>query len=342
MLKKTIRRLGALAMVLAMAVSVFAVNASAANSPEQVTITKTLTKAAKAPVPATSFEFTITPGTVADGTTVDGVPVVAGPAAITDITYANPTVNTDGTQVTYVATVTLPTDYTAPGIYNYTVKETKGSYDGMMYDENVHSMNVYVNKNNEVYGVTVDGIAYGKGDSKKDLTFNNTYTTYKLTVDKVVAGLMGVQSDEFEFTVRITGAENEKYTVVKADGQSETIETAEVALEDGSKIYVATTTVTLTGGKKFEVYGLSKSDKFEIVEDDYASVGYKTTNTKVQNSLSTGTVTMGESDQEVTYTNTKEPTSPTGVIMTIAPYALMVVLAGAFAVVFLTRRNRAE
>ena len=31
-----------------------------------------------------------------------------------------------------------------------------------------------------------------------------------------------------------------------------------------------------------------------------------------------------------------------GVIMTIAPYALMVVLAGAFAVVFLTRRNRAE
>lgn len=34
MLKKTIRRLGALAMVLAMAVSVFAVNASAAVSAE--------------------------------------------------------------------------------------------------------------------------------------------------------------------------------------------------------------------------------------------------------------------------------------------------------------------
>ena len=341
MLKKTIRRLGALAMVLAMAVSVFAVNASAANSPEQVTITKTLTKAAKAPVPATSFEFTITPGTVADGTTVDGVPVVAGPAAITDITYANPTVNTDGTQVTYVATVTLPT-YTAPGIYNYEVKEVEGSYDGMSYDKNTHSMNVYVNNKNEVYGVTVDGIAYGKGDSKKDLTFKNTYTTYKLTVGKVVAGLMGVQGDEFDFTVRITGAKDEEYTIVKVGGQSETIKTAEVALENGSKIYVATTTVTLTGGQNFEVYGLSKSDKFEIVEADYSSDGYKTTNTKVADSLTTGTVTMGETNQEVTYTNTKQPTSPTGVIMNIAPYALMVVVAGAFAVVFLTRRNRAE
>ena len=43
-----------------------------------------------------------------------------------------------------------------------------------------------------------------------------------------------------------------------------------------------------------------------------------------------------------TVTNTKNASTPGGVIMTIAPYALMVVLAGAFAVVFLSRRNRAE
>lgn len=62
MLKKTIRRLGALAMVLAMAVSVFAVNASAANNPETVTINKVLTKSAGAPVPNTSFSFKIEAG----------------------------------------------------------------------------------------------------------------------------------------------------------------------------------------------------------------------------------------------------------------------------------------
>ena len=47
-------------------------------------------------------------------------------------------------------------------------------------------------------------------------------------------------------------------------------------------------------------------------------------------------------DKTQTVTNDKAITTPGGVIMTIAPYALMVVLAGAFAVVFLTRRNRAE
>ena len=47
-------------------------------------------------------------------------------------------------------------------------------------------------------------------------------------------------------------------------------------------------------------------------------------------------------DKTQTVTNNKAIATPTGVIMTIAPYALMVVLAGAFAVVFLTRRNRAE
>lgn len=51
---------------------------------------------------------------------------------------------------------------------------------------------------------------------------------------------------------------------------------------------------------------------------------------------------MGKKDNSVEFTNTKDASTPTGVIMTIAPYALMVVLAGAFAVVFLTRRNRAE
>ena len=45
MLKKTIRRLGALAMVLAMAVSVFAVNASAANTAnDEKTVEKAFTK----------------------------------------------------------------------------------------------------------------------------------------------------------------------------------------------------------------------------------------------------------------------------------------------------------
>lgn len=54
------------------------------------------------------------------------------------------------------------------------------------------------------------------------------------------------------------------------------------------------------------------------------------------------TIDKTSAAKTVAYTNERNASTPGGVIMTIAPYALMVVLAGAFAVVFLTRRNRAE
>lgn len=70
MLKKTIRRLGALAMVLAMAVSVFAVNASAVetvNEKQDVTITKNISADDNVRVPGATYTFTIAAGT-ADST----------------------------------------------------------------------------------------------------------------------------------------------------------------------------------------------------------------------------------------------------------------------------------
>lgn len=71
MLKKTIRRLGALAMVLAMAVSVFAVNASAADTDTgsdtgtgttqtDAVVTKVVTKGQYTYAPDAEFEFTVT------------------------------------------------------------------------------------------------------------------------------------------------------------------------------------------------------------------------------------------------------------------------------------------
>lgn len=87
------------------------------------------------------------------------------------------------------------------------------------------------------------------------------------------------------------------------------------------------------------IYGLSANDEYQVTEDDANTDGYTTTYESC-NEDEAGA--MGTDDVTATVTNTRETTPPTGVIMTIAPYALMVVLAGAFAVVFLTRRNRAE
>lgn len=85
MLKKTIRRLGALAMVLAMAVSVFAVNASAAEATRydaitEATFNKTVsnTQANYGYNPVTTFTFSVAPATATEGEEYAGAPVYSG------------------------------------------------------------------------------------------------------------------------------------------------------------------------------------------------------------------------------------------------------------------------
>ena len=77
MLKKTIRRLGALAMVLAMAVSVFAVNASAADkevvAKKDVTISKTVSASNKVLTKAETYNFTISAGDAVTATAAYGI-----------------------------------------------------------------------------------------------------------------------------------------------------------------------------------------------------------------------------------------------------------------------------
>lgn len=128
--KKSIRRLGAVVMALAMAMSVMAINAFAANNPETVTITKTLTKSADAPVPNTTFTFAIAAGDEGvyeqDGQT--DISITPG-EAMNNVTTGEGVESPDGTTVTYTATITLPA-YTAAGIYSYKVSEVAGDYKG--------------------------------------------------------------------------------------------------------------------------------------------------------------------------------------------------------------------
>ena len=352
MLKKTIRRLGALAMVLAMAVSVFAVNASA-TAITAVPVTKNLTKEANTYAPNTAFSFKVEAGKA--GTYVDekgkSFPVTAGAAG--DWTLDDITVAGDATATTATGSKNLTLKqgaYTAPGIYSYKVSEVKGDYDGMSYSDVVKNVYVFVNNDLEVYAVNVVDIVDGVGKTgtgKNDFTFNNTLATKPLTLKKVITGNQSVNTAfEFKITItadskaQLTGSKEQYYAVITADGK-ETVQT----LTDGEEA-----TISLKNNETVKIYGLSASDTYTIVETKANADGYTTTvsgdsfdvdaeGNEVNGQVS-GKVTTDNAI--ITYTNTKDATSPTGVIMNIAPYALMVVLAGAFAVVFLTRRNRAE
>ena len=99
-------------------------------------------------------------------------------------------------------------------------------------------------------------------------------------------------------------------------------------------------TFELGNGEFAVVYGLSAGDKYTVSEEDCSGEGYVT---KINDNKVTGgnyTITGSLSaDATIRYENIRNASTPTGVILNIAPYIAMVALAGVLAFVFLRRRH---
>ena len=159
-----------------------------------------------------------------------------------------------------------------------------------------------------------DSGTISKGETKT-ARFTNTYTPSNriITLKKVVTGNMGDKDRSFTFSAT-------KATL------------GETSLKDSG-----TTTITAKVG-----------ERVTITEKDYTSDGYTTTaegvtgGTYNENTHSyTFTVTKDMSTSTViTFTNTKTINPPNGIITTIAPYAIMVVLAAGAGVYFVYSRRR--
>ena len=239
-----------------------------------------------------------------------------------DITYTYPTGATEAektkTDQVKLGTVTKNNDgtytytYTNDKVWSmsakYSVKESKYNVDN--YDCAVTPVNATQTGSIPKYG-------------EATATFTNAYTPSNrtITLKKVVAGNMGDTKKTFHFTATnatITGDDN---------------------LANGK-----TTTITAKVGQAIT-----------ITEDDYTSAGYTTTasadgtgvndNTKgtydADNHSYTITVTKEmNADTIITFTNDKTIQPPNGITTTIAPYAIMVVLAAGAGVYFVYSRRR--
>lgn len=338
---KMLQRLAAVllagTMMAAMGTTVFA-----ENEPKNVTITKEITKDGNDYAPAATFEFSITPGTAVDAVIDDQGKVTqeaiyAGPAGGAYFAEGAGTIKSApaasdiGETTITVGTTTISIDnskFTAPGIYRYNVTENAGTYEGVTYSTETKYFDVFVNTSNEVYAYT---FTHATGENgKDDGVFTNDYGTteskiYDVTITKKVAGNQGDKSKDFSFTINASGAEGEWFYVTFSDGR------AAETLVTGSD----SKTITLKDGQSATIHGLSTSDTYSVDETDYTSDGYKTT---VEGNKS-GSITA---DTTVTFTNTKDVTTPTGIVMNIAPYVLMVAVAAVLAVVFLRKRNSFE
>lgn len=314
-------------MMMAMGTTVFAEG----NEPENVTITKEITKDANDYAPATTFRFQITSGSPVEASKGQDA-IYAGPAGgayfgegAGEITSAPGASDIDRTTTT-VGTTTISIDaskFTAPGIYRYNVSEAAGTYEGITYSTETKYFDVYVNSSKKVYAYTfTDATAM---DGKDDGVFTNDYTDiHDVTITKQVTGNQGDKSKAFNFTINASGADGEKFYVTYGDG-----ETVTLGADGDAKI------ITLKDGQSATIHGLSVTDTYSVEEADYTSDGYTTT----VDGAKSGTI--GE-DRTVTFTNEKNASTPTGIMMNVAPYVLMVAVAAVLAVVFLRRKNNFE
>ena len=329
-------------------------------------ITKYLEIPAYIMTPDVTFDFTIDGATNVGEQNINGIPVQAG--ATGDIIQTvgadfNPGTTVPTADRTEDAQATFKVDiskYSAPGIYKYSVAEDDTNpYDGVTYSSEAKDLYVYIQNKVDDDGNYIDTDEDGIPDrevayvmlvdagenpgsaANKDDSFTNKYgkddsgedTVYNLTLTKKITGNVANLSDEFDFTVTIN-ADNDNDKFVLKRGETYTV------IGNGQ-----TEIKSLGNDESITIIGLSKEDTYMIVEDYGDKAGYTTTAT-VNGSkyeLNGGLVVEGKDDISgdisVVYTNDKTASTPTGVMMTVAPYIVMVVAAAGVAFLFLRRRH---
>lgn len=307
-------------------------------APTNVTITKEITKGVNDYAPNTTFEFSITPGTEVSAEN-GSEKVYAGPAGgatISGTIVSEPKdsdINHETIQVGSTNIVIHNDKFTAPGIYRYVVTEIAGTYEGIDYTSELKYFDVYVNSDKQVYSYAF--VSANDPKVKDDGVFTNDYgktndSLHDLTISKKVEGNQGDTAKDFTFTIGVTGQNgvSEQYYVTFSDNR------AAITLTSGQ-----TMDIVLKNDQSATIYGLSENDTYTVTETDYSSDGYSTTVDGAE-----GREKSGEISEETTisFVNTKTATTPTGLVMDIAPYLLMVVAAAVLAVVFLRKRRIAE
>lgn len=313
---------------------------------DDVTFTKTLdmSEAQGASVPDVQFAYTITSGNSVRATeTTPEILAGIGEPKIANVAFSYADAVDSNNKVVKIATVDFnDVKWTAPGIYRYTITEQNSKNADVINDSAAtRTLDVYV-VNDDEGGYKIASQAMIKGtaaptgkdyatESKSD-GFTNSYKTYELSLKKVVDGTMGDMGRTYNFTINFEGPANASF---KMGEETITLNNAGIG----------STNIGLTNGSMKTINGIPSTVKYTVVENINKNDGYTVSYT-VDGTDATGATyatsadkTMGKADNAVVCTNLKNAVTPTGIAMTVAPYILMVAVAGIFAVLFLRRRH---
>ena len=224
-----------------------------------------------------------------------------------------------------------------------------------------------LHKNNDTVAKnTTSGSADVTNDQEpvddKSASYVNEYDTKDLGFSKKVTGNQGSKDKYFKYTVTITGlTASDTFTVDLANAE------AAPTKNDATTYATMSNPASVTGeqltagvdfyiqnGQSIKILGLPTTAQYTVVEDkedytqtannDLVAVAAQGTegqdgyvDAKTYNDASTGTM---NTDKYVGYTNEKQGVIPTGVLLTVAPFAIGLLLFGALAIFFIARKKK--
>lgn len=370
-MKKNLTTIMVMLLAFALLISTTAITASAEITYEPIggstSLVKNLVVDDDANIPGITFNYTIRRGTPQDATattieilesplgggsigtavfsnadtanTIEGLPTDANPS--------NPTAGKKYVQK-YVS-ITFPVGtFTKPGVYRFVINETNNNLPGVTYDSNpTRYLDVFVvADDNNVLSVdsyilrdTATDIGtngeYVENPTVKSSGYTNSLTQYNFDFSKTISGNQGDKNKRFNFTLTITGANPGTYPIIAND-----VEGNPTSITVGAN-GTATGEYSLTDGSTVKVIGLNAGAVCTVTEDpdDYTAT-HSLDGGEVVSGESSGAVTLENSDHSVAFTNTRNGIIPTGVIMTIAPFAIGICVFGAIILFIICRRKR--
>ena len=293
------------------------------------------------------------------GDTITGTDAVVGTDQVKDLgvgqKYVKKTATLDFSGITFPE----------PGVYRYVVTEA-GTNQGITNDADLtRTLDVYVIDNAgalEIAGYVlhasdsdlVMGDNAGTEDigeaEKKSQGFTNVYDTSDLTFRKEVSGNQASKDKYFKFTVNITAAV--AGTVYKVDiSGADATSLSNAATVDANEGQTNVTSLTigkdgtctqdfyLQHGQEIKIQGLAKDTHYTVTED---KEDYKSTAAGVTGYEAATDGTIVSTDLKTSYLNTRNGVIPTGVIMTVAPFAVVTLLGGAGAAFVMNKKEDEE
>ena len=246
------------------------------------------------------------------------------------------------------------------------LKEGSATGEREIYGYVLHSGDTLVTSNqsgNKHTGDKNSGFDGDKGkNSKPDTPQGYTrYTPRKLKVDKKISGMIN-KDNLFPFTVNLF---HNKTATVNSDNADLQVKVK----MPGASVYTVKTVSEIPGlgaklkdGQSLEIIGLPKTTTYDVKENNNTSLSIKSdvrfsedVTTAVPDTAAVTSETVAPThdstargkdlllkDSHVAYHNHIDEITPTGVVLTVAPYAMMLAVAGSMGFMFFNRKKEEE